>query len=63
MEDTLYISNGGRVACAEHGGQYLKSALAADPTATTIITPLDHWVVGTTDELDGLGCETCNPWF
>jgi hypothetical protein len=63
MENALYINQGGQVACKDHGGQYLKSYLEAYPYDEEITTPLGHWVRATKEELDGLGCETCEPWF
>lgn len=61
---SLYISNGGRVSCAKHGGNYLSSHLVNHPNALVIDTPLDNWIKADTDDLAmladaGLGCEGC----
>lgn len=39
----LWISNGGRIACHEHGGQYLADAIALYPRRRRHETPLDVW--------------------
>lgn len=66
-EPALWISNGGRVACAQHGGGYLEAAIRARPKARTHVTPLDHWTRATAADRaewlaavgTPLACETC----
>lgn len=58
----LWVSHGGRVTCAEHGGMYLTAELEQRPDASEIITPLDHWLLIDAAELP-VGCETCEPWL
>ncbi len=60
MTRTLYFSNTGRVACAEHGGSYLKAALELDPNAQQIRTPLDVWDAMRMEDLP-LG-DLLEPW-
>lgn len=43
MTVALWISNSGRVACHEHGGQYLADAIALFPRRRRHETPLDVW--------------------
>ena len=60
----LYISNGGEVVCAAHGGGYLSAAVAAYPKRRKHSTPLGVWeAVRPTDpdaaELAEYPCEAC----
>ena len=41
--DALYVSNRGVIACPQHGGEYLRAAVAASPGRFNYLTPLDHW--------------------
>lgn len=58
---TLYLSEGGRIVCARHGGGYLADALAADPDRLEIATPLDHWLRLSAPEVVDYAarCEDC----
>lgn len=56
----------GELTCPEHGGSYLRSAMAAHPRAKQHWTPLGDWVLMTTAdhaEFAGAGlvpkCQTC----
>lgn len=40
---TLFIDNGGRIECVEHGGSYLRSAFASAPNRRTHRTPITTW--------------------
>lgn len=40
---TLWVSNGGVISCANHGGAYLQAAVEARPKARRHTTPLDVW--------------------
>jgi hypothetical protein len=66
MSADLYCDTNGRVVCAEHGGQYLRSALARDPRATHITTPATLWFRLTAPERATLAeadldrCEECS---
>lgn len=53
---TVYINQNGMAVCADHGGDYLRSALERDPDSTQIFTDLDHWM-----RFDNCvhECETC----
>ncbi len=65
----LWVSNNGSVACAEHGGQYLASAITARPDLDEHVTPLDVWYRTMSDDPDlmvdtdtgphRIGCEGC----
>ena len=59
---TLWIDNGGRVACIDHGGAYLKSGVQHHPRARRIDTPITAWHrVTKADRADGEWvCETCD---
>jgi hypothetical protein len=41
----LYVTDGGMIACGEHGGSYLRAAVARRPKAKRYVTPLDRWEV------------------
>lgn len=60
--NAIYIDYNGRTACAEHGGQYLKAALQANPNARTVDTPLGDWIRLSKKEASapGMDCETCD---
>ncbi len=62
-----WMNQNGRLSCTEHGGQYLKAAVASNPPGRAHETPIDHWLlIGEDDEpaikialdTDTL-CETC----
>ena len=55
----LWVSNTGHVACPEHGGMYLRTAIERRPKARRHATPLDAWELVPVAELDGLRCEGC----
>lgn len=60
----IYMTGGGRVTCADHGGTYLAYAIKADPKAREYNTPLDHIdVIVAADpeagDFKGFGCEDC----
>jgi hypothetical protein len=56
----LYISNGGRVVCKEHGGGYLRSYLNNKPDAKRIETPLDTWLrIPSSVDTTNVTCEEC----
>jgi hypothetical protein len=58
----LYISNGGRATCADHGGVYLTTALTTYPHLTEITTPLEVWERVTIEDAKdgGISCEGCD---
>lgn len=47
---TLWVSNGGVITCANHGGAYLQAAVEARPKARRHTTPLDVWDLMLTPE-------------
>lgn len=53
----LWIDQNGRVACPDHAGHYLRSALDAVPDGIHIFTPLGHW--SKAPETADLHCENC----
>ena len=62
--DSVFVSNGGRVACHRHLGGYATAELRRRPNARTISTPLDVW--GRVDQIDvdaqdwaWMNCESC----
>jgi hypothetical protein len=65
----LWVHDGGELACGQHGGAYLATAITLRPDATEHSTPLGTWERVTDVELlravfaeSGLpepGCETC----
>ena len=62
--DSVFVSNGGRVACHRHLGHYATAELRRRPNARTISTPLDVW--GRVDQIDvdaedwaWMNCESC----
>lgn len=63
----LWSNDNGEISCAEHGGSYLRSAIAARPRAGAHRTPLGTWerlTAGDIAELERMigrpvGCETC----
>jgi hypothetical protein len=56
----LWLSNTGRVACDQHGGDYLATAVRRDPTRMRHLTPLDDWIgVNTPETAEGLSCDEC----
>jgi hypothetical protein len=65
----LWVHDGGEIACGQHGGAYLATAITLRPDATEHSTPLGTWERVTDLELlramfaeSGLpepGCETC----
>lgn len=60
---TLFINQGGQVACVKHGGGYLQAAAGRQVfyDGDHITTPLDDWEVFAPDVVaeNGLTCETC----
>jgi hypothetical protein len=65
MNDTLWLSLNGEVACVRHGGSYLASAVAASPRKRRHDTPITSWQRLSAADLDYLreqgidGCDTC----
>jgi hypothetical protein len=59
MSKPLWVSDNGDVICAEHAGNYLRSAIKADPKALSHSTPLDNWSLYYEHLLGGLPCEIC----
>lgn len=63
----LWSNDNGEISCAQHGGSYLRSAIAARPRARAHRTPLGTWERLTAGEVAELarmvgrpvGCETC----
>lgn len=66
-EVVLWSNDNGEISCAEHGGSYLRSAIAARPRSRAHRTPLGTWERLTREDLAELermvgrpiGCETC----
>jgi hypothetical protein len=54
-----WVGTRGDVICDEHAGVYLKSAIENDPTARQHITPLDWWIIYSSNDFP---CEVCVPW-
>lgn len=60
----LYINQGGRCVCKDHGGMSLKAEAEADPNANMIDTPRDNWLAFRFKaENLHLSCEECGIGF
>jgi len=62
MPRFLWISEGGRTVCEDHGGMYLQRAIELRPNAKSHKTPLDHWARVVEGQIDGgwvWRCEEC----
>lgn len=59
-ERSVWINEGGRVVCRDHGGDYLRSAIAHG-AGPHILTPLDAWLYHSPElaALHGFTCEDC----
>ncbi|WP_193072806.1 hypothetical protein [Brevibacterium sp. FME37] len=59
-EKSVWINEGGRVVCRNHGGDYLRSAIAHGD-GPHILTPLDDWLYHSPEivTLHNLTCEDC----
>ena len=59
----LYITTNGRIVCTDpkHTGAYLADALARNPRAEAVVTPLDNWERLTGEEIVdfAVSCEEC----
>lgn len=57
---TVWIHDGGTVACATHGGGYLAAAIKANPRKRIHRTPRGSWE---RDDTQQFPCEICHPRF
>lgn len=57
---SVWINVGGRVVCRNHGGDYLRTAIAHG-NGPHILTPLDDWLYHSPDIAaeHNLSCEDC----
>lgn len=58
---SVWINEGGRVVCCDHGGSYLSAAIA-NGKGPHILTPLDDWLYHSpaTAAKYGFTCEDCD---
>ncbi len=66
IKPTLFIHDGGQIACPAHFGAYAAAELRRSPGSRLLQTPLGTWERLSADDLDDLAamgvtaaCETC----
>lgn len=59
-DGSVWINEGGRIVCPDHGGHYLQTEIAAGK-GPHILTPLDDWLWHSPDtaEHHNFNCEDC----